>query len=136
MSVNKVILLGYVGQDPATFFQGNNEVIANISLATTEKWKDKNGEQQEKTEWHRIVFFGKLAGVVEKYVKKGAHLYIEGKLQTRKWQDKTGRDCYTTEVVAAVMDMLGSKPRAEESPVTEPKPAPTSPGDFDDDLPF
>ncbi|MFG1488648.1 single-stranded DNA-binding protein [Oceanospirillum sp. HFRX-1_2] len=98
--INKVILVGNVGQDPEVRYLPNGGAVANVTLATSESWMDKNsGQRQEKTEWHRIVFFGKLADVVSQYVKKGSKLYVEGKLQTRKWQDQSGNDKYTTEIV-------------------------------------
>ena len=101
MSVNKVILLGNVGKDPEIRSMNNGKEIANLTIATSEKWKDKaTGERKERTEWHRVVIFNEgLVGVVKSYVKKGSKLYIEGSLQTRKWQDKNGKDCYSTEVV-------------------------------------
>ena len=108
-SVNKVILIGNLGRDPETRYMPEGGAITNISIATTEKWKDKNGEMQEKTEWHRVAFFGKLAEIAGEYLKKGSQVYVEGRLQTRKWQDKDGQDKYTTEVVANVMQMLGSR---------------------------
>jgi len=112
--VNKVILVGRLGKDPEVRYTPDNRAIANITLATSESWKDKNtGQRQEKTEWHRVVFFGGVAGVVGEYVRKGSQIYIEGKLQTRKWQDQNGQDRYTTEVVvdgfSGVMQMLDSK---------------------------
>ncbi len=97
--VNKVILVGNVGQDPVVRFTPGGDAIANISLATSERWKDKQGEQQERTEWHRIVVIGKPAEIAQQYVRKGSKLYIEGKLQTRKWQDNNGQDRYITEVL-------------------------------------
>lgn len=98
--INKVILVGNVGQDPEVRYLPNGGAVANVTLATSESWMDKNsGQRQEKTEWHRVVFFGKLADVVSQYVKKGSKLYVEGKLQTRKWQDQSGNDRYTTEIV-------------------------------------
>ena len=106
-SVNKVILVGNLGQDPEVKYMPSGDAIANISVATTDKWKDKNGEKQEKTEWHRVSFFGKLAEIVGEYLKKGSSIYLEGRLQTRKWQDKDGNDRYTTEIVADKMQMLG-----------------------------
>ena len=108
-SVNKVILIGNLGRDPETRYMPEGGAITNISIATTEKWKDKNGEMQEKTEWHRVAFFGKLAEIAGEYLKKGSQVYVEGRLQTRKWQDKDGADKYMTEVVANVMQMLGSR---------------------------
>ena len=98
--INKCILVGNVGQDPEVRYLPNGGAVANVTLATSESWMDKNsGQKQEKTEWHRIVFFGKLADIVSQYVKKGSKLYVEGKLQTRKWQDQSGNDKYTTEIV-------------------------------------
>lgn len=98
-SVNKVILIGNLGRDPETRYMPDGGAITNISVATTEVWKDKNGEKQEKTEWHRVAFFGKLAEIAGEYLKKGSQVYVEGRLQTRKWQDKDGQDRYSTEVV-------------------------------------
>ena len=108
-SVNKVILIGNLGRDPETRYMPDGGAITNISVATTDVWKDKNGEKQEKTEWHRVAFFGKLAEIAGEYLKKGSQVYVEGRLQTRKWQDKDGQDKYTTEIVANVMQMLGSR---------------------------
>ena len=108
-SVNKVIIIGNLGRDPETRYMPDGGAITNVSIATTEVWKDKNGEKQEKTEWHRVAFFGKLAEIAGEYLKKGSQVYVEGRLQTRKWQDKEGQDKYTTEVVANVMQMLGSR---------------------------
>ncbi len=109
--VNKVILVGNVGQDPE--LRGTDKPVANVSVATSETWKDKNtGEKQEKTEWHRVVFFGKLAEIVGMYVKKGTKLYVEGKLQTRSWE-QDGVKKYTTEIVASEMQMLDSKGSSE-----------------------
>ena len=108
--VNKVILVGNCGQDPETKFLPSGGAVANISIATSETWKDKqSGQQQERTEWHRVVFFNRLAEIVGEYVKKGSKLYIEGRLQTRKWQDQQGNDRYTTEIVANEMQMLDSR---------------------------
>src|SRR5438105_15646472 len=108
-SVNKVILIGNLGRDPETRYMPDGGAITNISIATTDKWKDKAGEMQEKTEWHRVAFFGKLAEIAGEYLKKGSQVYVEGRLQTRKWQDKEGQDKYTTEIVANEMQMLGSR---------------------------
>jgi single-strand DNA-binding protein len=108
-SVNKVILIGNLGRDPETRYMPDGGAITNISIATTETWKDKQGEKQEKTEWHRVAFFGKLAEIAGEYLKKGSQVYVEGRLQTRKWQDKDGADKYTTEIVANAMQMLGSR---------------------------
>ena len=108
-SVNKVIIIGNLGRDPETRYMPDGGAITNVSVATTEVWKDKNGEKQEKTEWHRVAFFGKLAEIAGEYLKKGSQVYVEGRLQTRKWQDKDGADKYTTEIVANAMQMLGSR---------------------------
>src|SRR5437870_9558756 len=108
-SVNKVILIGNLGRDPETRYMPDGGAITNISIATTDKWKDKSGEKQERTEWHRVAFFGKLAEIAGEYLKKGSQVYVEGRLQTRKWQDKEGQDKYTTEIIADRMQMLGSR---------------------------
>src|SRR5580765_2833637 len=108
-SVNKVIIIGNLGRNPETRYMHDGGAITNISVATTDKWKDKSGEMQEKTEWHRVAFFGRLAEIAGEYLKKGSQVYVEGRLQTRKWQDKDGADKYTTEIVANVMQMLGSR---------------------------
>jgi single-strand DNA-binding protein len=108
-SVNKVILVGNLGRDPETRYMPDGGAITNISIATTSSWKDKSGEKQEQTEWHRIAFFGKLAEIAGEYLKKGSQVYVEGKLRTRKWQDKDGQDKYTTEVIADAMQMLGGR---------------------------
>lgn len=119
--INKVILLGRLGDDPSVRYTQSNETIANISLATSENWKDKQtGERKEKTEWHRVVFFGKLAEIVSEYLKKGSKIYVEGKLQTRKWQDSNGVDKYTTEIVASVMQMLDSKNENQQAQYHQP----------------
>ena len=158
-SVNKVILIGNLGRDPETRYMPDGGAITNISIATTDKWKDKSGEMQEKTEWHRVAFFGKLAEIAGEYLKKGSQVYVEGRLQTRKWQDKDGADKYTTEIVANVMQMLGSRQgmggggggerdRGDSGGEREPSaaragaakaPAAKSGGkfdDFEDDIPF
>ena len=149
-SVNKVILLGNLGKDPETRYLPSGDAVTNINIATTEKWKDKSGEQQEHTEWHRIAFFGRLAEVAGEYLKKGAPVYIEGRLQTRKWQDKDGQDRYTTEIRADRMQLLGGGGKRddgqdrERTTSTRPaqsqaKPASKQPGGFDemeDDIPF
>lgn len=108
-SVNKVILVGNLGKDPETRYMPNGEAVTNITLATTDSWKDKNGEKQEKTEWHRVTFYRKLAEIAGEYLKKGRQVYIEGRLETRKWQDKDGKDRYTTEIIANEMQMLGNR---------------------------
>ena len=132
-SVNKVILIGNLGKDVEMRYMTNGDAIANMTIATTENWKDKSGEKQEKTEWHRISMFGRLAEVAGEYLKKGSSVYLEGKLQTRKWQDKEGNDRYTTEIVANEMKMLGGKPDgkpADDKPKREPG------ADIDEDIPF
>ncbi len=108
--INKVILVGNCGQDPETRYMPSGGAVTNLSVATSESWKDKNtGDQQERTEWHRVVFFNRLAEIVEQYVKKGSKLYVEGSLRTRKWQGQDGQDRYTTEIVASEMQMLDSR---------------------------
>jgi single-strand DNA-binding protein len=140
--VNKVILIGNLGRDPEVRYSPNGGAIANITLATSESWKDKNtGEQVDKTEWHRVVFFRRLAEIAGEYLKKGSKVYIEGKLQTRKWQDKDGNDRYTTEIVANEMQMLDSRGGSasynqDEPAMSSSQPEPTPAGDFDDDIPF
>jgi len=153
-SVNKVILIGNLGRDPETRFMPDGGAVTNVSIATTETWKDKNGEKQEKTEWHRVAFFGKLAEIAGEYLKKGSQVYVEGRLQTRKWQDKDGQDKYSTEIVADRMQMLGSRQgmgggdRERDSgaereggsrPAGKPaagKAAGSKFDDFEDDIPF
>lgn len=152
--VNKVILVGNVGGDPEVRYAPNGNAFANITLATSESWKDKqSGQLQERTEWHRVVFSGKLAEVVGEYVRKGQQLYVEGKLRTRKWQGQDGQDRYTTEVLVGMdgtMQMLGGKGDGQSQPARNPqhgRPAPaqrppqsqqgaTGPDSFDDDIPF
>lgn len=108
--VNKAILVGNLGRDPEIRYSPSGAAVANVSIATTDSWKDKNtGEQQERTEWHRVVFFGRLAEIVGEYLKKGSQVYVEGRIQTRKWQDKEGNDRFTTEIVASDMQMLGGR---------------------------
>nr|ELR5127974.1 single-stranded DNA-binding protein [Providencia rettgeri] len=151
--VNKVILIGHLGQDPEIRYIPNGGAVANLTLATSESWRDKqSGEMREKTEWHRVCIFGKLAEIAGEYLKKGSQVYIEGSLQTRKWQDQSGQDRYTTEVVVNIggsMQMLGGnnqagnqqparqpqqsqQPRQQKSQTQQPEP----PMDFDDDIPF
>ncbi len=153
--VNKAIIVGNLGKDPEVRYAPNGSAVANISVATSEQWKDKTtGEKQERVEWHRVVFFGKIAEVVGQCLKKGAQVYIEGKIQTRKWQDKEGKDRYTTEIVAHEMQMLGNKgggdtaqARADgqanayaqakgRASAPGDKPAQPASADFDDDIPF
>ena len=108
--INKVILVGNLGSDPEVKYMPSGSAVANVSLATADSWKDKNtGQQQDRTEWHRVVFFNRLAEIVGEYLKKGSQVYVEGRLQTRKWQDKQGVDRYTTEIVASDMQMLGGR---------------------------
>jgi single-strand DNA-binding protein len=144
VAVNKVILVGNLGADPETRYMPNGDAVTNFSLATTDRWKDKStGEAKESTEWHRVVIYGKLAEIAGKYLKKGAQVYLEGKLKTRKYQDKSGQERYTTEVFADQMKMLGSKgadgndsqnqqPQGADRARTGATVAKTS----DDDLPF
>ena len=119
-SVNKVILVGNLGRDPETRYLPSGDAVANISIATSEKWKDKSGEMQEHTEWHRVAFFGKLAEIAGEYLKKGSSVYVEGRIRTRKWQDKEGQDKYSTEIVADRMQMLGGRGGGGGSGGSEP----------------
>lgn len=150
-SVNKVILVGNLGRDPEVRYTPNGLAVANIAIATSEVWKDKqSGENQERTEWHRIVLYQRLAEITGEYLRKGAKVYIEGRLQTRKWQDKTtGQDRYTTEIIADSLQMLDSKGsnvsefQAQEKPAAAnmnnaamPPAAAPSMDNFDDDIPF
>jgi single-strand DNA-binding protein len=150
--INKVILVGNLGKDPETRYMPSGSAVTNLTLATSEAWKDKqSGEQQERTEWHKVAMFGRLAEIAAEYLRKGSQVYIEGKLRTRKWQDKEGKDRWTTEIVADEMQMLGGKGggagagagmgagaaaggssggRAAVNDSGAP------PGDFDDDIPF
>tara|TARA_R110000851_G_scaffold217502_1_gene370462 strand:+ start:262 stop:753 length:492 start_codon:yes stop_codon:yes gene_type:complete len=158
--VNKVILVGNLGKDPEVKYTPNGKAVANLTLATSESWKDQSGQIQEKTEWHRVSIFGKLAEIAGEYLRKGSQVYIEGKLQTRKWQNKEGQDQYTTEIVLdpfnGVMQMLGSKGDGQAQPgqsqsqqqAPQRKQQNQAPGqrqsapmaepdfDFDDDIPF
>lgn len=163
-SVNKVILIGNLGADPESRFAPSGDAICNVRLATTETWRDKNtGERREATEWHRVSFYGKLAEIAGQYLRKGSQVYIEGSLRTRKWQDQSGQDRYTTEIRADEMKMLGRREGgdapmrggeggwdagAPSAPARAPAPAPRAQpqaqppaqaggfGDFDDDIPF
>ncbi len=159
-SVNKVILIGNLGRDPEVRYMPNGGAVANITVATSETWKDKNtGQNQERTEWHRVVMFRRLGEIAGEYLKKGMKVYIEGKLQTRKWQDQSGQDRYTTEIVADQMQMLSGRGSGGEADFGGPAsssfggggaassggggsapPAESGPsaggGDFDDDIPF
>lgn len=147
--VNKVILIGNLGADPEVRYMPSGGAVANVRLATNESWKDKqSGEMQERTEWHRVVFFGRLGEVVGEYLKKGSQVYVEGRLQTRKWQDKDGQDRYTTEIVANDMQMLGGRGGASgggdwnqdrdegQSGRQGKRPAAAVADDLDDDIPF
>ncbi len=164
MSVNKVILIGRLGKDPETRYMPNGDAITNATLATSESWKDKSGVRQEKTEWHNLTFYNrgayKLAEIAGEYLKKGSMIYVEGKLQTRKWQDKEGKDRYTTEILVNEMTMLGGKAGGgdsfevveEQQSARSPAPARQAPArqapaaaspaparnfdNFDDDIPF
>jgi single-strand DNA-binding protein len=151
--VNKVILVGTLGKDPETRYMPSGSAVTNLRIATNEQWKDKQtGEQQERTEWHSIAMFGRLAEIAAEYLRKGSQVYVEGKLRTRKWQDKEGKDRYTTEIVADEMQMLGGKGGGSgagaaaggmaagaagggsgRAAVNDSGPPP---GDFDDDIPF
>jgi single-strand DNA-binding protein len=148
-SVNKVILVGNLGADPETRYMPSGDAITNIRIATTDRWKDKaSGEMKEATEWHRIAFFGRLAEIAGQYLKKGSQVYVEGRIRTRKWQDKDGQDRYSTEIVADAMQLLGRREGMGDAPPREAgepasgtskpaakKPA-TSLADMDDDIPF
>lgn len=144
-SVNKVIIVGNLGRDPETRFMPNGDAVTNIAVATTESWKDKtSGEKKEMTEWHRVTFYRKLAEVVGQYCKKGSSIYIEGKLQTRKWTDKDGVERYTTEIIADSMQLLGGKPQSsdaqDDAPAQQqarPRAGISTPDYFDSsDIPF
>ena len=157
-SVNKVILIGNLGRDPETRYTADGAAVTNITIATSDRWKDKaTGEMKEATEWHKVAFFGRLAEIAGEYLKKGRPVYVEGKLRTRKWQDKEGQDRYTTEVIADNMQMLGSREgmgggaggdfeTAEESRASARSSAPSSGtrsaksapsvAEMDDDIPF
>jgi single-strand DNA-binding protein len=147
--INKVILIGNLGRDPETRYMPSGGAVTNITVATSETWKDKNtGEQQERTEWHRVVFFNRLAEIAGEYLKKGSKVYIEGSLRTRKWQGQDGQDRYTTEIVANEMQMLDSRGGGGDAPYARPEqqsgsnqsaPAQSAPvdnGGFEDDIPF
>jgi single-strand DNA-binding protein len=146
--INKVILVGHLGQDPEVKYMPSGSAVANVSIATTESWKDKNScEKQDRTEWHRVVFFARLAEIVGEYLRKGSQIYVEGRLQTRKWQDKNGQERYTTEIIASEMQMLGGKGggggsgSADFSSSNEPAASNMSEAGgreeaFDDDIPF
>ncbi|MDF2868329.1 MAG: ssb [Gammaproteobacteria bacterium] len=145
--VNKVILIGNLGTDPEVRYMPSGNAVANLTLATSENWKDKQtGEMQERTEWHRVVLYNRLAEISGEYLRKGSKIYIEGSLRTRKWQDKTGLERYTTEIHANELQMLDSKGgtgaghenQPQSRPQNQPAPAHQAPAidDFDDDIPF
>ncbi|MCW5588892.1 MAG: single-stranded DNA-binding protein [Legionellales bacterium] len=149
--INKVILIGNLGNDPEVRYMPNGSPVATVSIATSDAWKDKNGELQERTEWHRVVFFNRLAEIVKEYLHKGSKLYIEGSLRTRKWQDKNGVDRYTTEIIGSEMQMLDSRgagsnkqqqnnfsaPPTQEDYSQMPEASSSAPvTGFDDDIPF
>lgn len=162
-SVNKVILIGNLGKDPEVRYMPSGKAVANVTIATNESWKDRNtGEKQERTEWHNVVFYSPLAEIVGQYLRKGSSVFVEGRLQTKKWQDKNGQDRYTTEIIANEMKMLGGRggaggsapfpgegPEMDSAPAPRPaqgsaqpptRPTPPQPGPdnggFDDDIPF
>ncbi len=137
-SLNKAILIGNLGADPETRYMTNGDCVCNIRLATTDTWKDKaSGEQREATEWHRVVLYRRLAEVASEYLKKGSQVYIEGRIKTRKWQDKDGQDRYTTEVEATEMKMLGGRSDNSQSNTSRRSSAEAVTGsDLDDDIPF
>jgi single-strand DNA-binding protein len=145
--INKVIIVGNLGNDPETKYMPSGSAVTNLSVATNESWKDKQtGEQKERTEWHRVAMFGRLAEIAAEYLRKGSQVYIEGKLRTRKWQDPQGNDRYTTEVIADEMQMLGGRGGAQSmgggsgpAPSGQSQGGGPGPGpgdDFDDDIPF
>lgn len=113
--VNKAILVGNLGQDPEVKYTASGSAVCNLSVATAEQWKDKNGQRQERTEWHRVVMFGKLAEIAGEYLRKGSQVYLEGKIQTRKWQAQDGQDRYSTEILANEMQMLGGKASGQQA---------------------
>ena len=146
--VNKAIIVGNLGRDPEVRYSASGNAIANVTVATTDSWKDRQaGERQERTEWHRVVFFNRLAEIVAEYLKKGSQVFIEGRIQTRKWEDKDGNERWTTEIVANEMQMLGSRGGGgmQGGPADDPGAAPAPGGggssgfsdsEFDDDIPF
>lgn len=144
--VNRVILIGNLGNDPETKYMPSGGAVTNITVATSEQWKDKaTGQAQERTEWHRVVFFNKLAEIAGEYLRKGSKVYVEGSLRTRKWQDQSGQDRYTTEIVANEMQMLDGKPADNQAARQQPAHTAQASGgeartdpydDFDDDIPF
>jgi len=141
-SVNKAIIVGNLGKDPEVKFLTNGDAVCSFSIATTDSWKDKEGQKQEKTEWHNIVMYRKLAEIAGEYLKKGSPIYVEGALQTRKWTNKEGQERYTTEIVANSMQMLGGKPQEKQQTQQEPQEdkyeasKPSVEGDDSEDIPF
>lgn len=140
--VNRVILIGTLGADPETRYQtGGGTTITTARLATNEAWTDKQGQKQERTEWHRVKFFGKLAEIAGEYLRKGGHVYVEGSLRTDKYTDRDGVERYTTDIIASEMQMLGSKPantqpNRQPAQQSEPKPPSPTPAEFTDEIPF
>jgi single-strand DNA-binding protein len=140
--INKVILVGNLGADPETRYMPSGSAVTNLSVATSESWKDKQtGEQKERTEWHKVAMFNRLAEIAAEYLRKGSQVYIEGKLRTRKWQDRDGNDRWTTEIIADEMQMLGGRGGGGSAPMSSGGPGPSSPppqptDDFEDDIPF
>ena len=140
--INKVILVGNLGADPETRYMPSGSAVTNLSVATSETWKDKQtGEQKERTEWHKVAMFNRLAEIAAEYLRKGSQVYIEGKLRTRKWQDRDGNDRWTTEIIADEMQMLGGRGGGGSAPMSSGGPGPSSPppqpvDDFEDDIPF
>lgn len=147
--VNKVILIGHLGQDPQQRAMPSGKAVVNLRLATSDQWRDKQtGEQKEATEWHNVVMFDRLAEIAAEYLRKGSHIYVEGRIRTRKWQDKEGQDRYTTEIVANEMQMLGGRSQSgagagatqDRAPQRQPEPARSEAAgvaeSFDDDIPF
>jgi single-strand DNA-binding protein len=144
--INKVILVGHLGKDPEVRYMPSGNAVCNVTLATSDSWKDKQtGEQKDRTEWHNLVFYNRLAEIAGEYLKKGSQIYAEGRLQTRKWQDKSGNDRYTTEIIVSDMQMLGGRGGGggsadfdggqESRSSSSPAPA-GAPDEFDDDIPF
>ncbi len=144
--INKVILVGNLGADPETRYMPSGSAVTNLSVATSEQWKDKqSGEQKERTEWHKVAMFNRLAEIAAEYLRKGSQVYIEGKLRTRKWQDRDGNDRWTTEIIADEMQMLGGRGGGGSAPMPSDSgpsggpsggPPQSPPDDFDDDIPF
>ena len=140
--INKVILVGNLGADPETRYMPSGSAVTNLSVATSEQWKDKqSGEQKERTEWHKVAMFNRLAEIAAEYLRKGSQVYIEGKLRTRKWQDRDGNDRWTTEIIADEMQMLGGRGGGGSAPMSsgsgKSSAPPQPPADeFDDDIPF